>query len=103
METFNLDLSKYKQLCELTTKAVVRSKKTERGELLTQFLEVINMSRLGTNFKPVSIAKIGLDVAHIPTDDLYYLLSICKSAGKRAKRYDSGFAKCFYYEIKARK
>lgn len=77
--------------------------RTERGELLKAFLEQINMSRLGTAYKQVSIAKIGMDVAHIPTKDLYYLLSICKDAGNRSKRFDQGFSKKFYYEIKAQK
>ena len=81
----------------------VKDSRTERGELLKQFLEQINMSRLGTNFKQVSIAKIGLDVAHIPTKDLYFLLSICKDSGSRAKRYDTGFSKRFYYELNVQK
>lgn len=92
---------KYKQGEKFIDKVI--SRETERGELLKQFQEVINMSRLGTSYKPVTIAKIGLDVAHIPTKDLYYLLSICKDSGKRSKRYDSGFSKCFYYQIKVKK
>lgn len=83
-------------------KVQVKDSRTERGELLKQFLEQINMSRLGTHYKQVSIAKIGMDVAHIPTKDLYYLLSICKDAGTRAKRYDQGFAKMFYWSIKVK-
>ena len=98
METFGIS----NELFEKYSKNK-KIKDTERGILLTEFLEVINMSRMGTNFKPVSIAKIGLDVAHIPTKDLYYLLSICRDAGRRAKRYDSGFAKMFYYSIKVKK
>lgn len=90
---------KYNRANELTTKIV---KKQERGELLLEFLEQINISRLNTKYKPVSIAKLALDVSHIPTPDLYYLLSICKDAGRRSKRYDQGFAKCFYYSIKVK-
>ena len=81
----------------------IKDTRTERGELLKEFLEQINMSRLGTNFKQVSIAKIGMDVAHIPTKDLYFLLSVCKDSGARAKRYDTGFSKRFYYELSVQK
>lgn len=91
---------KYKQCEQLVDKAV---NKTERGELLQEFLDVINMSRIGTNFKQIKIAKIGLDLAHIPTEDLYYFLSVCKDAGRRSKRYDVGFAKKYYYELKVKK
>ena len=77
--------------------------RTERGELLKEFLEQINMSRLGSTFKPVGTARLGMDLAHIPTKDLYYLLSVCKDSGTRAKRYDQGFAKRFYYELKVQK
>lgn len=78
----------------------VKSNKTERGELLVQFLEIINMSRTCNKYKPITIARVGMLVSHIPTKDLYYLLSVCKDAGTRAKRYDEGFAKMFYWSIK---
>ena len=104
METFTLgNLEKYKKIVELTTKAAERSHETERGLLLTEFKDTINMSRLGSKYKQVSIAKIGLDLAHIPTKDLYFFLSICKDAGKRANRYDQGFAKKYYWELKVQK
>lgn len=84
-------------------KTPIKDLRTERGELLKQFLEQINMSRLGTAYKQVSIAKIGMDVGHIETKDLYYLLSVCNDAGNRAKRFDQGFAKKFYYELSVQK
>lgn len=84
-------------------RAPVKDLRTERGELLKEFLEQINISRLGTAYKQVHIAKIGMDVAHIETKDLYYLLSVCKDAGTRAKRYDTGFSKKFYYELSVQK
>jgi hypothetical protein len=101
MEIPQATLDRFKVASELTTLAVNRQ--TERGELLKQFLEQINLSRIGSHYKPVSIAKIGMDVAHIETKDLYYLLSTCKDAGNRAKRYDSGFAKMFYWSIRVQK
>lgn len=101
MEIPQSTLNRFKLGSELNTKMVNRE--TERGELLKQFLEQINMSRIGSKYKPVSIAKIGMDLAHIETKDLYYLLSICKDAGNRAKRFDTGFAKMFYWSIRVQK
>lgn len=102
METFSLgSLDKYKQLCDLTTKAVVRSHETERGELLKEFLAPINISRVSNKFKPITIARVSMLLPkEIPTKDLYTLLSKCKDSGNRSKNYNEGFAKRFYYEIK---
>jgi hypothetical protein len=85
----------------------VPSKKTELGELLKEFQEQINVSRIGGKYKPVTLAKIGMDVAHLvkPNNDysdVYYLLSICKDAGKRAKKYEEGFSKMFYFSLRAK-
>lgn len=101
METFSLgSLDKYKKLCELTTKAVEKSHATERGELLTSFMEKININRISNKFKPVTIARIGQLVAHIPTKDLYYLKSICEDSGNRSKNYHASYSKTFYWSLK---
>lgn len=103
METYNLDLSKYKKLCNLTTKAVEKSHATERGELLKQFLEVININRVSNKFKPITYARISMLLPkEIPTKDLYSLLSQCKDAGNRGKNYHESFSKTFYWLIKAK-
>lgn len=101
METYSLqlDISKYQRAADLTTKAVNR--KTERGELLKEFMENINVARLGSPFKPLSMARIASLLAHIPTSDLYYLLSVCKASGDRNKaKYHQSFSKKFFYELK---
>lgn len=77
-----------------------KSKETERGELLKQFMEPINISRVSNKYQQVTIARMGMLVSHIPTKDLYYLLSICKDAGNRNKNYHIGFSKMFYWSIK---
>lgn len=77
-----------------------KSKETERGELLKEFMEPINISRKSNKYQPVTIARMGMLVSHIPTPDLYYLLSVCKDAGNRNKNYHTGFSKMFYWSIK---
>lgn len=83
-------------------KYTLKTKATERGELLKEFLEVLNVNRVGM-FKPLTIARTGMMVAHIPVDGLYYLLSICKDSGNRAPNYNAGFSKRFFFEIRAQK
>ena len=78
------------------------TRKTERGELLKEFMENINIARKGTPYKPLSITRVSMYLPkEIPTKDLYTLLSKCKDAGNRSKNYHQGFSKCFFYEIKA--
>jgi hypothetical protein len=77
------------------------SRATERGELLKEFMDTINISRKGTKYPLMNIQTIGVLVGKIPTPDLYFLLSICKDAGKRHKKgYSDGFSMKFFYEIK---
>lgn len=103
METFSLgSLERYKQLCELTTKAISKSHASERGELLDKFWETLNRNRLGTKFKVLSKARVGQLISHIPTKDLYYFYSICNDAGNRSPVYAQGFSKRFYYELKTK-
>lgn len=103
METFNLNLDKYKQLCALTTKAVEKSHATERGELLDKFWHTLNVNRVGTKFAVLSKARVGQLIAHIPTKDLYYFHSVCFDAGNRSPVFAQGFSKRFYYELKTNK
>lgn len=80
------------------------SKATERGELLKEIMEVINLTRSQSGiYKPLTIARMGMLVAHIPVEDIYYLLSVCKDAGNRAPHYATGFSKCFFYQIRPQK
>lgn len=89
------------RVSELTTKAV---KATERGELLREMMEVVNLTRSQSGiYKPLTMARMGVLVAHLQIPDLYYLLSICKDAGNRAPHYATGFSKCFFYQIRAQK
>lgn len=80
----------------------VKSRETERGELQKEIMETINIGRKGTIYKPLSMARVGMLIQHIPTKDLYYVISVCKDAGNRSNNYHQGFSKKFFYEIKAK-
>jgi hypothetical protein len=68
---------------------------TERGELMTHFCQRINAGRVGTQFKPVSMARMGRILQAIPTKDLYYLKRVCDDA--------KHFSKRFWWELNAQK
>jgi hypothetical protein len=68
---------------------------TERGELMAYFCEKINAGRVGTRFKPVSMARMGRLLERIPTKDLYYLKRVCDDARH--------FSKKFWWELNAKK
>lgn len=103
METYNLDLSKYKQLCNLTTKAVEKSHKQERGEIIKELMDTININRVSNKFTPLTFPRMGVLLPkEIPTKDLYALLSKCKDAGNRSKNYHESFSKMFYWTIKTK-
>lgn len=80
------------------------SKATERGELLKDMMEVINLTRsMSGIYKPLTMARMGMLVAHIPVEDLYYLKSVCTDSGNRAPHFATGFSKRFFFEIKPQK
>ena len=118
METFNLNLDKYKQLCNLTTKAVEKSHATERGEIIKEIMETLNINRAKNKFSPLTFPRMGLLLPkEIPTKDLYTLLAKCKEAGELARNkrnfateeekkklntYESAFSKYFYWSLKTK-
>ncbi len=113
METFNLGpIEKYKLACDLNSKAV--SKMQERGELVKEMMDVLNISRAG-KFKPLTFPRMGVLLENIPTDALYSLRSKCKDAGEYARQvrkfatdeekkkmntYESAYSKAFYWNIR---
>lgn len=95
-------LEKYKLASSILEKSIDR--RTERGEILKQLLEPININRVSNKFKPITIARISMLLPkEIPTSDLYYLLSVCTDAGRRGKNYHESFSKKFYWEVKSKK
>lgn len=79
-------------------KQVKKTKDTERGLLLKEFVDIINLERKGTKFKPTTIKLLAIKLGHIPTKDLYYLKSICTDSKNRC----GSFSKCLYGSIKAK-
>lgn len=71
------------------------SRKTERGELMRFFVRHLNYSRGHDGLAPLTMARMGKILEGIPTEDLYYLKSVCS----RAKN----FSKKFWWEVDPRK
>lgn len=72
----------------------VRSKKekvTERGEMMKYFMNRLNESRGRDGLPPLTMPRMGRLLVAIPTQDLYYLQSVCDKA--------SDFSKKFWWEI----
>lgn len=76
----------------------VKSRATERGELIRIMTEAINEERKGTKYKPLTLRAIAVKIGHIETKDLYYLLSICKAEKLRG----GSFGKVFFGSIKVK-
>lgn len=79
-----------------------RDKATERGELMKFFMAKLNRSRGRDGLPQLTMARMGRLLVAIPTQDLYYLQSVCEDAEKRAGSMDA-FSKKFWWEIKPKK
>lgn len=75
----------------LAGKKLEKSRKTERGELMRFFLRHLNYSRKQDGLPPMTMGHLGVLLEKIPTQDLYYLQSVCSKA--------PNFSKKFWYEI----
>ena len=68
-----------------------RKRQTERGELMRFFLRHLNYSRKNDGLAPMTMAHLGTVLEQIPTQDLYYLKSVCTTA--------KSFSKTFWWEL----
>jgi hypothetical protein len=68
-----------------------RKRQTERGELMRFFLRHLNHSRAHDGLAPMTMAHLGTVLEKIPTQDLYYLKSVCSQA--------KNFGKKFWWEL----
>ncbi len=75
--------------------AIGKNRKTERGELMRFFQRHLNYARKQDGLEPISMSRMGYILEQIPTNDLYYLQSVCS----RAKN----FSKKFWWEIDPKK
>ena len=68
-----------------------KKRKTERGELMRFFPRHLNHSRAHDGLAPMTMAHLGTTLEKIPTQDLYYLKSVCSQA--------KNFGKKFWWEL----
>lgn len=72
-----------------------RKRQTERGELMRFFLRHLNYSRAHDGLAPITMGHLGAVLEQIPTNDLYYLKSVCSTA--------KNFSKKFWWELDPKK
>lgn len=90
--------SKYTNAETFIDKAVQR--KTERGELMKELVENLNVTRTG-RFRPLTMSRMGQILEKIPTDALYTLASKCRQeADRNKKKYHETYSKVFWFEIR---
>ncbi len=71
---------------KIETKTNINS---ERSEIISQFVEGINIERLGTKWEPITPRVVAVKLGHIKNkSDLYYFLKKCQNA--------DSFGRCFF-------
>lgn len=68
-----------------------RDRATERGEMMQYFMDNLNVSRRRDGLAPLTMPRMGRLLVAIPTQDLYYLKTVCDQA--------KDFSKKFWWEI----
>lgn len=76
----------------------VKSRATERGEILKSILEKVNKEREGTKYKPLTLKGLAVKLSHLDVSSLCYLTSICKDYENRGDSY----SKCMWGSIKVK-
>jgi len=59
----------------------------ERQDIIQQFVDKINMERIGTRFKPVIWRQINGLVAHVKISDLYWFFKECETGDSFSKKF----------------
>lgn len=72
-----------------------RGSRSERAEIIGAFVEGINREREGTQWKPVTPARVNMLVARRSVQELYRFMSACKQS--------DSFSKCFFGVLKNKK
>lgn len=71
--------------------------KSERADIIRQFLEEINKERVGTKYKQLTGRAVAIKVGHLKDNaTLYYFLSECKDYKNRG----GSFGKYFFGALK---
>jgi hypothetical protein len=71
------------------------ARRTERGDLLDEFLRRIKPTWDAKRFGQLTIARLAKKLEGISTKDLYYLKSVCEDSKSYSKR--------FFWEINPKK
>ncbi len=67
--------------------AAIKTRETERGELMRFFCQELNRTRVRDGYPHVTMARMGKILEHIPTKDLYYLKRVCGDALHFSKKF----------------
>jgi len=70
-----------------------KSRRTERGDLITEFTERVNAER--GDYKPLSLSYVAFLLSHLNVTDLYILLNKCNDS--------KSFSALFWYHVKPKK
>jgi hypothetical protein len=65
----------------------VKSRKTERGELMRFFVRHLNLARKQDGLPAITMGRMGKILEGIPTADLYYLQKVCSTAKNFGKKF----------------
>ena len=72
--------------------------KSERADVIRQFVEEINRERTGTKYKQLSPKAIAIKLSHLDLGSLYTFLSLCKDYKNR----QGAFGKYFFGALKVK-
>ena len=80
-----MDIPKY-YLEKLASKRPLKTT-SERQELIQNFVDRINLERIGTKFKPVIWRQINGLLRHLKVGDLYWFFGECERADSFSKKF----------------
>lgn len=70
---------------------VSKSRRTERGDLITSFTEKLNKDREGTKYKPLKVPFVASLLSKVSVFNLYRLHKECEEA--------KNFSSLFWYKV----
>lgn len=77
---------------EIKMPEITSTARSERAELIEQFVTEINFDRVNTNFKPITGKQVNILLAMMNTEELYIFFRECQSyKGPFSKRFFGGF------------
>ena len=80
-----------RHISEHIKRAAIKTRQTERGELMRFFCKELNRSRRKDGLPDITMPWMGKILENIPTKDLYYIKRVCNEA--------KNFSKKFWWEL----